>query len=542
MYKNHKVRDLEEENETNKKENHLKDFQKLKEYSRCSVHPGMELKFFCKDDESACCATCAVIYHRQCDDVIEMQDDRSGQEAKAEIEKMKSSIDKLSTFGKRVVEIKRKALLNDKKQIEKIRDTLHDVREKINKTLDLLDESVTEQTKAIMKKQSLNEDNGTEALNKLIERLQNYSTLVETAIQCGSTNHFYGIRQNMKEQIGVLEISILDVCEAFTNAVVELRLETPLQSLLDIEPFAANKLITIVERETQIQLPTNEGNNFLRNFKVVKASEKSLKENYRGRDSPTFSDIIFLSNNCLVLVDRYNGFCCLANKEYEIISSCDIRVENDKRYRTVPYFCTSMHDGKIAVSAPGQRKLFILKGSIHLNIAYEIHKKYTPRAIHGLKNGDIAVAWDDPVAFGVISNTEIPIEKTHFSTDTAGRKMKSFEYITVDEARKQVIQPCTVDKAVYCFNFEGCPKFKYTYANLENPKGVALDKDGNIYACSYSESAIHVISPTGQSIRIVKEGCPNTPLAIAFKKNGKEFAVTNCTEDRLLTFFKQQQH
>ena len=113
--------------------------------------------------------------------------------------------------------------------------------------------------------------------------------------------------------------------------------------------------------------------------------------------------------------------------------------------------------------------------------------------------------------------------------------------MAVDEIRKHVIQPCSTDNAVYCFDYEGYPKFKYTSADLENPYGVALDGDGNVYVCSYSESAIHTISPTGKLIRIIKESCPTNPRAVAFKENGEEFAVTRASsDDRVVTFFRLQ--
>ena len=82
---------------------------------------------------------------------------------------------------------------------------------------------------------------------------------------------------------------------------------------------------------------------------------------------------------------------------------------------------------------------------------------------------------------------------------------------------------------------------KYVNVNMRYPRGAALDRDGNIYVCSWSESAIHVISPNGQYIRTVKEGCPSLPLAISFKGNGKEFAVTHDISDCwLVTYFKLQ--
>ena len=476
LFENHKLKDLDETNKSA-----IKDLRSLRDFSRCEEHSDNNLNFFCKDDEVACCSTCAIVYHRQCDNVVEINDNRSEQVARTEIESMKALIDKITEFAQKVVEIKKTGLANTKQQIENIKDTLQDVRRKVNETLELLEETVTEKTKATLKKQTIKDEDETSTLKKYIEELKNYSTLVETAIECGSRTQFQGICQNMKKKIDVLEISILDLYEASTNTSVELRLEASLQTLLDIEQFDADKLVTIIKKQSQIQNPDYEGNFLLRNHHAVKVNAKSLKENYIGRASPTFSDIVFLSNDYLVLVDSCNGFCCLANDNYDIISSCDLKLKNDKQYETVPCFCTKLGDGKVAVSAPGQRKIFVLKASNKLSIAYEITTKHTPQAIHGLKNGDIAIAWKNPVAFGIITNTEIPTEKAYFCTDKAGRKLKTFKNLAVDEVRKQVIQPCVTDKAVYCFDFEGYPKFKYENANMSCPRGLDLDRDGNIY-------------------------------------------------------------
>lgn len=536
LYEHHKVKELDEESE-----GRVKRLRELSDYSRCREHSDIDLNFFCSGDKTACCATCAVVYHRQCDSVVEIDNSHSEEVAKTEIESMKSSVDKLTAFAIEAVEIKKTALSKTKQQIDNIKDTLQDVRRKINQTLDLLEQTVIEQTNATMKKQIIKDDDETSALKQHIADLKNYSTLVETAIECASTTIFHGICQNLNEQIRFLEICILDICETSTYATVELELKVPLQSLLDTESFEAEKIVTITETEPRIQLPAYEGNALLRNHTAVKVYEKSLKENYKAKGSPTFSDIVFVSNEFLFLVDSYNGFCCLANADQEIISSCDLKVKNDVEYQTVPHYCTRLSGSKVAVSVPGQRKIFVLKASSTLSIEYEMTTDYTPQAIYGLKNGDIAVALKGPVAFGIISNDKIPKEKTYFCTDKAGRELKSFEYLAVDEGRKQVIQPCITDKAVYCFDFEGYPKFKYTNANLKETKGVALDNDGNIYVCSNRDKAIHVISPTGKSIRTVKEGIPSWPLAISFKMNGVEFAVTCDTTDyRRATFFKLQ--
>ena len=112
--------------------------------------------------------------------------------------------------------------------------------------------------------------------------------------------------------------------------------------------------------------------------------------------------------------------------------------------------------------------------------------------------------------------------------------------MAVDENRSHVIQPCTKDKAVYCFDFNGNQKFKYKGKDNFYPRAVAVDGYRSIFVCDYNNSAIHVISPTGNALRVIQmsEGCPALPLAIGIKKNGEEFAVTKIRSPRhQVTFF-----
>ena len=112
--------------------------------------------------------------------------------------------------------------------------------------------------------------------------------------------------------------------------------------------------------------------------------------------------------------------------------------------------------------------------------------------------------------------------------------------MAIDENRSHVIQPCTTDEAVFCFDFNGNPKFKYKGKDNFYPRGVAVDGYGSIFVCDYNNDAIHVISPTGNALRVIQksEGCPTLPLAIGFKKNGEEFAVTKRGSPyRQVTFF-----
>lgn len=87
---------------------------------------------------------------------------------------------------------------------------------------------------------------------------------------------------------------------------------------------------------------------------------------------------------------------------------------------------------------------------------------YHPIALHVLRNGKVAVAWNNPAAFGIISGGETIVEtETHIQQDTAGRQFRSFDFMAVDEKPSHVIKPFTAGRAIYCFDFEGNPKFRY---------------------------------------------------------------------------------
>ena len=123
-------------------------------------------------------------------------------------------------------------------------------------------------------------------------------------------------------------------------------------------------------------------------------------------------------------------------------------------------------------------------------------------------------------------------EKVYFTEDTTGRKFKSFQFMAVDEKRGHVIQPCTEDVAVYCFDMDGNHVFCYKNDDLKDPGGVAIDNDGNIFISEYIKNSIHIVSADGIGITIIKEGCPEGPLALEYDKTKSEFAVTVYDEER----------
>ena len=438
---------------------------------------------------------------------------------------------------KNIIETMTVCVSKNKKQVEKISSSLKEMREKINKTLDSLEDATNGRAISLAKKGAITINETTDTLNAMVNLFTEYKALMEKMETYGSLSHRYIIAKRLEELIRDLEVVISDIARNVKGTNLSLKLETMLQNILNLEINDVPSLASIEEMPYDISLPPYEGTV----LKAKKATAKSIQENYDCSHSPTYSCITFLPNRCFALIDTWTGagYCLLANSAGKFVSSCDFQSsggnENNK-----PSGVTFVKNNIFAVSLPGLKKICFVSTDYQFNIINEIATTYEPKAIQGLKTGDMAVAWSNPVAFGIISVDEEQREKVYFSKDKSGRELKCFEYMAVDEKRSHVIQPCSKDDAIYCFDLEGTPKFKYTDTKCSSPRGVAVDRNGNIYVCSWFPHVIHAISPTGVAIQIIEEGVPIYPLAIAFRKDGEEFAVTQGNDYRVVTFFSLQ--
>ena len=414
--------------------------------------------------------------------------------------------------------------------------------------MDSLEEALNDQAKAMAKQHVLMTTKVIDGLKEMTGNLRVYEGLTETIETYGSQIHQYIVTSKIIGEIKDQESPILDTTSAFRFTELSLKPQSPLLEILQIGLNDSHKLAYVEEQTNyNYSLPAYEVASLLKYDKITQTCHKSVKGNYQGSNDPTYSSLVYLPNGDFVLIDTFydEGHCILAKEDGTLVASCDFKYCADTSTGSCkPYCATVIKNGEIAVSIPDKKKICIISADKQLKSTFTGSTKYKPNAIHGLRTGDIAVAFDDPVAFGIISFDDIPepTEKKHvyFSHDKEGRELKNFDYMAVDENRSHVIQPCMKDRAVYCFDFNGNPKFKYKGKNDFYPRGVAVDVYGSIFVCDSGNNAIHVISPAGNGLRVIQRsaGCPIEPLAIGFKKNGEEFAVTRFySSPRQVTFF-----
>ena len=523
----------------------------------CDSHPNEAINYCCNlDNKVFCCAACGLTDHKMCNSVFTINKLIEAEGVKKKKKRMAELISKLSKYVETVVSKIESCTTDYKKQIEEIARKIKEFRAKINQIMDSLEEALNEQAKAMAKQHALMASEVIDCLKGMAGNLRVYEGLTETIETCGSQIHQYIVTSKIIGKIRDQESAILDTTRAFRFTELSLKPQTTLLEILQIGLNDTHKLAYVEEQTNyNYSLPAYERASLLEYDKITQTCHKLVQENYKGQNEPTYSSLIYLPNDDFVLIDTNNdeGHCILAKEDGTVVASRDfIYCSDTSTGSRKPYCATVIKNGEIAVSIPDKKKICIISADKQLTSTFTGSTKYKPKAIHGLRTGDIAVAFGYPVAFGIISFDGIPepTEKIHvyFSHDKVGRELKNFDYMAVDENRSHVIQPCTTDRAVYCFDFKGNPKFKYKGQDDFCPMGVAVDCYGSIFVCviiygilyADNDYAIHVISPAGNALRVIQEseGCPEYPRAIGFKKNGEEFAVTSgYPSPRQVTFF-----
>ena len=504
--------------------------QMISKHVLCSSHPDEMIKFFCQDDKEFCCVACAVVSHRKCSHVVEVEKLVQGKDVSNEVKRIEDMVFNLSLHANVSIDAMNTCLTENEKQAETVIETLKDIREKINKILDAFEKNCIDSSKSIVKKESTRISQETEKLRNDADLLDIYRKVLETINRYGSARQKHITAKKLEDKIMKRQSILLDQRKDFRLTKHDLKQEKPLLDFLQINNTEI--LGRVEETIDELHLPPFDVTDLLRDYNIVKTDEIT----YRGFSAYTYS-IAFLPDD-KVYTNNDTGRCLLATRDGTVQSSCDFSSVGATG-QNKPYCVTVVKPDMVAVSIPELKKIcFVTITGGQLRIKNFVETKYKPRAICGLKNGEIAVGWGNPAAFGIVTVEGDQVkDKVYFCQDKSGRQLQSFDFIALDERRAHVIQSCTRDRAVYCFDFEGNPKFKYTNPELQSPRGVALDRDGNVYVCDPYSAAIHMISPTGVAIRVVRDGVPSWPLAIAFNKDGKEFAVSNYYTQ---TFFRLQ--
>ena len=545
--KRHTVVDSQEDDSSGFCEEEL---NMLNKFVTCSEHPDEVVTIYCEDDKKFCCASCCVDYHKLCRHVKSVSCLMEQSSIKTESAKLQGLIDKMLKHIDSVIIAIKENNNENKKKAEQLMVKFQEMKLKVISLLDVMEANLSDEGKAAVKNAAMKNQNEIDDLERSKQKLKKHCHLLERTAENTSDHQAFVCMHEIEHVVGDIERHIISKGQSIKTSGMELTTTDTFQLIQNLGPNETEQLVSITQRDATIVVPVYKDRPFLRKFNVQADGTHGILPDDPNKnpddpaDTPTYNDLLFLSENRLFLVDSYYGYCCIVNKDFTPPRKWAVLTkdtDNKNYYSNERHATTLGEEDIIAVSIASHETILLVTSDGKYTNKGEIKCQYVPKSLCGLNNGDIAVAWDNPVAFGIISGQIWPCqgkvfrgfygsasycEKVYFTKDNAGRELKSFQFMAVDEDRRHVIQPCSVDKAVYCFDMDGQPVFRYSNEYLKDPMGVALDAERNIYVCETVLGLIHIISPDGVGITVVKEGCPPRPLAIGFNKTRNVFVVT----------------
>ena len=488
----------------------------------CLEHPTNHIEFYCEGHRQAACYKCATANHRMCSNVREVKEIPQFT-LKSSLTKVNSSVTIQVEYIQQILNAYNQNEDQNKINKETIHTEIQTIKENVVKLFDALEDNLKQSSSALIKNINLKNLEEIEDLKPMLQELNVMDYLIKTYLASATPDQMFVGIEGLKRMCQDIEKRVIEKGRTAKTIEVFLKVNDMLNSILKLGQNKTAQLATIEEKEATTKIAKYKQH---RAVKFVKSRDIIASG---SASSPTYNDLLHLPNNHLLLVDSFYGYCCLVNERYiEIASRVNVSTiyPNVHEHFKMLQYATFLENDKLAISMCQDKKVR-LASSADLSFIATIDCKYVPMCMVGLDNNTVAISWRDPVAFGIIEIQDSAYsDKVYFTTDNTGRQLKSFDYMAVDKDLRHVIQSCKVDKAVYCFNLSGDPVFTYKPAELNDPRGVAVDNDSNVYICDMRGAGIHVVSSSGVAMKVLRDGCPAKPLAIGFSSKGNSFAVS----------------
>ena len=517
--------------------------QLLQTFLTCSLHSEKTVEFFCQDDETFCCVNCVTTKHLGCKNIaslkelIEKDDDSEPCENNAA--KLVGSLSKLNNHIKSIVNLIKEKDAETKKASEKLALEFQGIKEKVIRLLDAVEEQIAQDSKALTKAISIKSLDEIDLLNAITSEIDVVKYLVGTLIPKLPSDSAMVCCKKAKVTLQGLERQVLERGSRFETEELKLKIEKEFNSIINLGPNETEQIVSVESTAKSFPIPRLNEKFLLREGQVNVVGEKNncISEISPG-DKPRYNSLTFLPDDSLVLTDSYYGICLLVDADSQPADSINFGINEvtDQSHIDENFIHSAyLPNGLIAISILYQHKIcFVSSSNGKLEKECEILCKHNPTTIHGLRNGDLCVLWERPSAFGIISICGGSYqEKVYFEKDTNGKMINHIRRMAIDEDRHHVIisYPKGGRKAkqgtiIDAYDFDGNKVFENNLYELKDPRGIALDTDGNIYICDRSLGGIHVLSPKGLFIKMIQEGCPKWPLGIGFSKSMNMFAVT----------------
>ncbi|XP_076115853.1 uncharacterized protein LOC143083476 [Mytilus galloprovincialis] len=483
----------------------------------CSKHD-KKYQMYCQKHECPCCSKCIVESHKDCRDIVELDDviyNVKTSNAMCEIEETLVEVaenlqkirqhkhDNLTTFNE------------SRKEIEK---EIKTTRIKINNHLDKLQEDLMKQLYAIDEKENSKISHLLSSLEKKEKEIAELQKNIVSIKQHATDLQVFLSLKQIEEDVYSKNkfLQLLEEEGNFKKTFISYKNNTSIQNIMsDIRRFGevcikATSCDIVLNRkktkQAQMMVPTVESRSI---ENVTFTKQKTI--NTQGEATfgccmlPDGRMAFVYYSECSLVVFNMEGF-----EDFEVKTPCNAF--------DVAYIS---EDNALAVSSGGSKKKCIT--------IIDLEKKIIKKTISLNSNSDGIALKDNRLIYsGREKGIRIMNLYDRSISTIVHVKMPSDCYIA--SFRDNIFHTNYKSYTVTCYNLQGEMQWTFQYENvLKCPQGIDVDNDGNVYVVGRSSDNVVAISPDGQRHREVLTASDGlkSPTSINFSGLKNQLLVAN---------------
>ncbi|XP_060555093.1 uncharacterized protein LOC132715958 [Ruditapes philippinarum] len=483
---------------------------KMKALDICDQHQH-SLEFFCEDEKKLCCSTCAIVNHRKCHSVVE-------------IEKIAGKITSpISTLGDELKEAKEAAesvarhIRSSKDQlaedIKEIQVEIRQIRDEVMRIFDDLEDSVAQRAEILLretlenlsKKQTLNEKHLTDVTSSL--------ETIESIFKNGTSVQKYIAEHKMESKVNSLCRNIKEEYKKLET----LKISFHFDETLKLPPLPNSEYVPgqLLFKTTRL----GDVNSVNMAMNLTPVSTIILKKTGYEIKNPLYTSIDFLPDGRLVAVDNQNKKCLVYNEKLEKVGSC-----------ALPYYPLSavvVSEEEVAITRGEQYKIEFLHVSkcneIRSSKTCKVKTKYYSICLKDDKQFVVGT-YDEPRPVRIVTLTGKEYDfgvnfpnKTYTIDSSASTYIKSSDKVVITDR---------YDHTVYIYDIKTDTRVVVKDDQIQEPCGAAVGPSDTILVCCCKTKTIVQISETGQMLSSYKLDM-DYPYKVCVSRDKSFIAVAN---------------
>ncbi|XP_060577127.1 uncharacterized protein LOC132734410 [Ruditapes philippinarum] len=465
VFKSHKLLNVKEANAT-----------------RCDKHQKV-LDLFCEDENKLCCSTCAIVDHRKCHSVVEVE------EIAGKMTSPSSNLEEILQEAKNNAEDIARYIITSKYQlvqdVKEVRVKVRRMRDKVMRMFNDLEVSIVKRAKSLQEETLGYLDKKQSQIEKHLANVAAYLETVNGIYKNGTQTQKFIAEQKMYNEVNFVCRNVNEECQNFQTITISFdfdeQLTLPPRSITDFVP--GQLTLKYQERES-----VNAVNKVMT---LTQVSSIQLKKTGDDSRETFITGIDFLPDGKLVAVDHYNKKILVYNEELEKVGSYQLSY--------TPQSVVTVSEDEVAITSGKEYIKDILRVSKANEISSVRKCKVTT------KYDCICLKDDNQFVVGTI-DYQIPVEIIPLTGESYNFSMNfpnkaypvNASACTYIRSSDKVVLTDRSEHTVYIYDVKTGTRVVVKDDLIMEPRGVAIGPSDTILVCCKGTDSIVELSQTGQ--------------------------------------------